>query len=643
MTVQRTAERPATVARDEAGAVHGARWFTVAFLLIGIGNYGYALVLTHLLSVDAYARFAAGQGLLLAAATVAMVSVPWVLAKALARAHSDAERADAVRFAVVTATGGGIVVSAVVAAVAAQFADPVTTLVLAAVTLLIYVTRVSSGWLQGNERMRTLAALNVGEVAGKTAAGLFLVAVVGLGDAGALAAFGAGLLPLLFWWPRLPRGGHRSWRRVTASRDLWWRSLGMARLQGLVALLIALDQVLVTVLPADRSAVAGYQAAVVLARVPLFVSTAVAIAFFPALSRRQAGSPLTAGAARMYVIVALPLAAIMATAPGVLVTAVFPAGYRSMSTYLAFTAVAGFAIGGVNLIVTFAQAADDFRVARWQAAGVLAYAAGLLAGWRLAGVPGLAAGAAAGSLTALALLAVRLRRQHGSGVLAGTQLIEPLLCAGLLAVLRPHPAVWLAVAVAVGLRATVRFLRHRTEPDATPPSGPPSGPPAGPATADGPVRPGQAVRHPAPVTAPAYPFQLADGRDESAAFWHAVAAAARQDPGRLPALLLLGQDRPDDDPARPLGLVLWELSRTGSGLAVPVAVRVRTGIWVPDRSPARPAPRPGGVSGMRWMPLPGRDRDALRPTAGPETLCTVAGDRLHLPLVVAGTPRMWTR
>lgn len=269
MTTGAEVHGASAVRRDELSAVHGARWFTVAFLVIGVGNYGYALLLTHLLSVDAYARFAAGQGLLLAAATVAMVSVPWVLAKSLARARSEAERADAVRFAVVIATGGGIVVSAVVAAVAAQFADATTVLVLASVTMLIYVTRVTIGWLQGTERMRTLAAVDIGEVVLKTAAGLLLVGVVGLSDAGALAAFGAGLLPLLIWWPRLRGGGgRRSWRRATADRDLWRRSLGMARLQGMVALLLAVDQVLVTLLPGDRAAVASYQASVVLARVP---------------------------------------------------------------------------------------------------------------------------------------------------------------------------------------------------------------------------------------------------------------------------------------------------------------------------------------------------------------------------------------
>ncbi|MGX1885504.1 hypothetical protein [Streptomyces sp. NPDC055287] len=52
------------------------------------------------------------------------MTVPWVLAQALARARSDAERGDAGRFAIIASTGGGLVVGSVVAAVATSFAGP---------------------------------------------------------------------------------------------------------------------------------------------------------------------------------------------------------------------------------------------------------------------------------------------------------------------------------------------------------------------------------------------------------------------------------------------------------------------------------------------------------------------------------------
>jgi O-antigen/teichoic acid export membrane protein len=483
MTATGSDERTVATGTDEATAVHGAHWFTVAYLVVGALNYGYALVLTRLLDAAAYARFAAGQGLLLSAATVATVSVPWVLAQAWARARTSAERADAVGFAIVIGTGGGVLAGAAVAAVALQFAGPATAVAVAAGTLLIYGTTVSVGALQGAERMRTLATLTVGEVLLKTVAGLLLVTVAGLSDAGALAAFGIGMLPLLFWWPSARRGSGRSWLRAAANRELWRRALGIARLQGLVSLLMVSDLVLVAVLATDRAAAASYQAGVVLARVPVFISSAVSMAFFPALSRRRAGTPLAASAVRMYVVVTLPIVAVLATVPGSLVSALFPADYFLLAACLRFTAIAGFAIGGVNLLVTLSQATDDYRSARWQAAGVLAYVLALLAGWRADGVLGVAVGAACGSALALAVLVHRMLRLHGRAALARPPLAEPLLLAGLLTLLHPHPGLWLAAALAVGARAALRFLRR-------PPAAPanPGLPPPGTEMRPSPVR-----------------------------------------------------------------------------------------------------------------------------------------------------------
>ncbi|AVV45725.1 lipopolysaccharide biosynthesis protein [Streptomyces sp. ID05-04B] len=466
MTALRTTTKPRPTARpDVVTAVHGARWITASVMIVGVVNYGYALLLTRLLDVGSYARFAAGAGLLLSAVTVARVTVPWVLAQALARARSDAERGDAGRFAIITGTGGGLVAAGVVAGVATGFAGPATTTALALSTFCFYVTSVPVGRLQGEERMRTLSLLGVAEVGIKTAAGVALVMALGLGDTGALAAFGVGLLPLLLWWPALPRGSGRPWRSASANRDLWRRALGIARLQGLVALMAAIDVVLVAALPTDRSDAASYQASVTLSRVPLFVASAVSIAFFPALSRRRADTSLSASAVRLYVIAALPLAVTVATAPNAVLTFAFPADYSMMSTLAAFTAVTGFGIGAINLVVTFSQAADDYSCARRQIAGLVGYTLALLAGWRIDGVHGMAVGGAVGTFGALALLLHRLVRRRGKAFLSRVPLVEPLLMVGVLVLLHPYPRLWLIAATAVGLRAVERFLRRPGAPD----------------------------------------------------------------------------------------------------------------------------------------------------------------------------------
>lgn len=471
--------------REESAAMRGARWVTVAFLVVGVLNYLYALVLTHLLNVAQYATFAAGQGLLLWATTVATVSVPWVLAQALARAGSDAERFAATRFTMLASAASGLLAGAVVWVIAVQFASTPAALALAVSAFIIFLGTTTTGWFQGHERMRALSALYVGENVLKNAAGLLLVTVAGLGDTGALAGFGIGGLLLLVWWPRVPRRSTRPWLAALASRDLWHRALGIAAVQGLVSLFAAIDVVFVAALPESRALAASYQVSAALSRAPLFVAGAVSTAFFPVLARSAGGGVLAARAMRMYAMVALPLATILATTPAPVLTAVFPAQYGAMATLLKFTAVAGLAAGGINMLATFFQAVSDYSCAWWLLAGLACYVAALLTGWAVGGITGLAIGSALGATAALGLLGYLFHRRLGPGLLARLPVTGPVITAVVLIVLRRYPVPWLLAAAAVGLVAAVRFLRHPGAPEPPEPPEPP-GPP-GP-TAEAPAR-----------------------------------------------------------------------------------------------------------------------------------------------------------
>jgi len=447
--------------RDESSAMRGARWVTVAFLVVGVLNYLYALVLTHLLDVAQYSAFAAGQGLLLWATTVATVSVPWVLAQALARAGSDAERFAATRFTMLASTGSGLVAGAVVWVIAVQFASTPAALALAISAFIIFLGTTTTGWFQGQERMRALSALYVGENVLKNAAGLLLVTAAGMGDTGALSGFGIGGLLLLIWWPRVPRGSTRPWLAALASRDLWHRALGIAAVQGLVSLFAAIDVVFVAALPESRALAASYQVSAALSRAPLFVAGAVSTAFFPVLARSAGGGTLAARAVRMYAVVALPLATILATTPA----PVFPAQYGAMATLLKFTAVAGLAAGGINMLATFFQAVSDYSCAWWLLAGLAGYVTALLAGWAADGITGLAVGSVLGATAALGLLGYRFHRRLGHGLLARFPVTGPVITVVVLVALRRYPVPWLLAAVAVGLLAGVRFLRHPGPPE----------------------------------------------------------------------------------------------------------------------------------------------------------------------------------
>jgi glycosyltransferase involved in cell wall biosynthesis/O-antigen/teichoic acid export membrane protein len=445
--------------REESVAASGARWITVAFVIVGLLNYAYALMLTRLLDVSAYSGFAAGAGLILWASTVATVSVPWVLAQGMARARSNPERWAAIRFSMLASAGSGFVAALVVGIIATRFGGSRTALVVAVSTFIIFLGTTTTGWLQGQQRMRALSALYVGENVLKNLAGVLLVIVAGLREDGALAAFGIGGIVMLLWWPRVPRGSGRQWLAALANRGMWGRTIRIGGAQGLVSLFVAIDVVLVAVLPGDRALAASYQASAALSRVPLFVAGAVATAFFQSLSRRATGGAIAARAVQMYAAVALPLCVILATTPAALLVVVFPAQYGAMATLLKFTAVTGLAAGGIGLMTAFFQAADDYTCLPWLGAGLAGYVGALLAGWRIDGITGLAAGAALGAVATLVLLGYRLMRREGRGLLRGITLAEPLAAAAVLVLLRPHPVAWLAVAALVGLRAGVRFLR----------------------------------------------------------------------------------------------------------------------------------------------------------------------------------------
>jgi O-antigen/teichoic acid export membrane protein len=445
--------------REETTAAHGARWMAAAMVGVGAFNYGYALLLTHLLNVSAYSTFAAGQGLILWATTVAIVSVPWVLAQAVVRARSDAERNSAVRFAKLMSAGGGFVAGVIVGAIATRFAGLPTALALAFSIFVIFLGTTTTGWLQGRERLRTLSALTIAENVLKNGTGFVLVVVARLGDTGALGAFGIGALVILVRWPRTSRGDGGSWVAALANRDLWRRAVAVAGCQGLVSLFIAIDVVMVALLPGSRAMAASYQVSAAISRVPLYLAGAVATAFFPSLSRRASGGMIAARAVRMYAAMALPAAVVLATVPGPVLAVMLPSQYGPVANLLRYTAVTGLAVGGITLVTAFFQAVNDYSVVWWLGGGLVGYVGALMAGWEVDGITGLAAGGALAAAVSLVLVVSLLIKRQGAGVLALVSLTEPAVAGVILILLRPYPWLWLAVASLTGLRAAQRFVR----------------------------------------------------------------------------------------------------------------------------------------------------------------------------------------
>lgn len=463
---------------EELTAAHGARWTTIATAIVGLLNYGYAVMQTRLLNVATYSIFAAGQGLIIWATAISTVTVPWLLVQGMVRARSGAEQETAIRFAMLAGAASGAVAACVVGIIAAQFGGALTALVIALSTFIIFMGTVTTGWLQSQQRMCSLSFLYVGENVLKNLAGLFLV-MAGLRVAGALAAFGIGGIVMLVRWPRLPHGAGRQWLAAAANRRLWHRAFRIAVVQGMVSLFAVVDVVLVALLPGSHASAASYQVSATLSRVPLFIAGGVVTAFFPSLSRQAAGGAIAARAVQMFMAVALPVTVVVATMPVAVAGAVFPPQYGAMVSFLKFTAVGGLAVGGVALVTAFYQAKDDYSCLPWLGASLAGYVVVLLAGWRIGGIMGLAIGMALGAAATAALLGYRLVRREGRGIFAQISVVEPIVTAGALILLRPYPVAWIAVATLTGLRACTRFLRpaglrprsSTTKPD---PAGPPA-------------------------------------------------------------------------------------------------------------------------------------------------------------------------
>lgn len=443
---------------DESSAAHGALWITVGTVSIGLSNYGYSLLLTHLLTVAEYSVFSAGQGLILWATNIATVSVPWVLAQALARARSERERNSAIRFAKLLSAGTGVVAGLIAGGIATGVSGPGIAVVIAVSTFAIFLGTTTTGWLQGDERMRSLSLLYLAENALKNVVGILLVTVAGLKGIGALAGFGFGALAMLARWPRTWRDGKQSWREVV-NKELLRHAMAMAGAQGLVSLFIAVDVVLVALLPGNRALVASYQASTTLTRIPLYIAGAIATAYFPSLSRQLSNGVIAAQAVRLYAATGLPLMAILATIPDFFVARLFPAQYGDVNLMLKYTAVTGLAAGGISLVTTFFQAANEYSCLRWLSVGLAGYVVALIVGWRIDGVVGLAAGGALGSTVALMIIGYRLVRSRGLVVLAWVRLLEPAIAGAALVLTRSYWPLWLVIAFVFGLRAVIHFLR----------------------------------------------------------------------------------------------------------------------------------------------------------------------------------------
>lgn len=458
-----------------------AALLTTATVLVGAANYGLSLVLVHLLPPSAYAGYAAVSSVLLTVGTLAGATVPWVLAREVAvSAAGSMRRRQSLRSCLRLSLGLSVVCAAAACATVSRYAGPSLLAALAAACVLITLLSAGAGYLQGRQDFGKLGALRLTEVAVRIAAAV-AAAVLGWGSAGVIGAFavGAGVAATagLLAMRRDLTGHHIEVQDDVRDfaehrRELWRQAATISSIQTLVSILLTLDVLVAVALRGASADLATYQALLVLARVPVFLATALAMVLFPRLA---AARPPGGGRApsddfravmRLHWIIGIAVTTAVATCPAQVLALVLPARYASAASLLLPLGLAGLAAATINLVTTLFQAWGPVRRVLVLLGGVCLLGGGAFAA--ACGNPATLAWSAAAVCGTAAIVLVLLARRRVSGLGPAAGAAAPLVAGaaawGVLAALRSHPALWVLGAVAVCALAGLAVRPRRRGP-----------------------------------------------------------------------------------------------------------------------------------------------------------------------------------
>ncbi len=364
----------ANIPGSGTSAAQGSVALLGSFFIMAVLNYVFAITMSWLLPVDRYGMLGVTQTLLLLGGTVVGAGFPWALTSALSRAPGSADNVGAFRTALVGNSAIGIVLGAGLCGAGyagwLPFGPEYRLLLpLASATIVVLaVGAVFTAALQGFLRFGALGVVRMSEVVVKFIAG---VAAVGLGAgvAGATAGFLAGavcsmvlsaslLRNFRFW-----RGGGWGERQVYAG--VFPLFVGMCSLAALVnADIIGLK---LAGPAASADLLAGhYQAAVTLARIPIFLTLALFNAVFPYIAQ-HAERPDLAGAyatlALKYTLLFIvPIDIALIAIPGSVIGFLYPSDYGASATPLALAALGTIVLTLVHALTMLLQAAGHVRL-----------------------------------------------------------------------------------------------------------------------------------------------------------------------------------------------------------------------------------------------------------------------------------------
>jgi O-antigen/teichoic acid export membrane protein len=464
---------PSTVAAPVTGAVATPSWrrsvglLAVATIAIGVANYGTSLAAVHLLPAASFADYAAGQGLLLVLGTGSFAALPWAVARYLARSTEADAAQKAMHFGLTGSLLQAVVLAPIALIVCWSLAGPMFGLAGGLATIMISVLAGPVGFLQGRQQLSAIAALRSIETLGRIVATVVIIFALSRNAAAVLIAFPIGSALALVYALRRGREGFPMRRMSrTLAIELTRDAALLGAIQVLLAMLGALDTVYAAAGHFSTTDAASYQAAALLARIPLFFSAAISTAAYTDLAaapdEHEAGRQIRS-AMRTYLWLAAPFLIAYLTLPQRLLDLLIPAKYDQTLSSLRALCFAGVLVGMINVLTTAHQARGRFRTCiTVLVGGVIVQAAAL--GWlgHAGHLHGFAVAASAVCAVTLAGLVY-----DGRHWLAGSlrrarppRQLYPLVVATVVAALDHQPIVWIAMLAVVSVCAASAAFAH---------------------------------------------------------------------------------------------------------------------------------------------------------------------------------------
>lgn len=359
---------------EEKTAAQGSIALLISSFLTALLNYAFSILMSWLLPVNRYGMFGVVQTILTIGGPVLGAGFPWALIRTISRRPTTTTYAGSTRAALVGNLAVGLALSGVLYSATLGGWLPLGVayqpliLFASATMVTLAITSVFSAALQGFLRFSALGIVRTIEVIVKFTCGTILV-LVGTGVVGAVAGFFVGalistLLAAVFLRDlRLWRG--RGWGEREVFTGVVPFFLGMLSL----ALLVNMDTLGLKFFsnPVQSDFLAGqYQAAVTLARVPIFLTLALFNAVFPYIAQHSPRS----GIAKAYVTLALkytflfivPLDLIFIVMPDSVIQFFYSSAYEKSAIPLVVAALGTILLTLIHAGAMLLQASGRLRV-----------------------------------------------------------------------------------------------------------------------------------------------------------------------------------------------------------------------------------------------------------------------------------------